>query len=103
MKKNNKTKFLEGALIGLALGIAGSIFLSSKKGEKIKGDIKNITADFYKYIAPKVKKVKKMGEKEYKEFIKNSVKQYGKVKKISGDKISELTKEAIKSWNHLSK
>ena len=44
-----------------------------------------------------------MGEKEYKEFMKNSAEQYAKTKKISEKMAKELVKEAQQTWSHLSK
>ena len=37
MAKGNTTKFLEGAVAGLALGVATTMFLSSKKGKEVVG------------------------------------------------------------------
>jgi gas vesicle protein len=103
MAKVNPSKFLKGAVAGLALGVAASIFLSSKKGKELREDVKDKMADFYKYIIPKVKKIEKMGEKEYKEFMKNAVGQYSKAKKISEDVAKELVKETQKSWHYFTK
>src|SRR3989338_4679063 len=103
MAKGTTKKFLEGAAAGLALGVAATIFLSSKKGKELREDVKEKMADFYKYIAPKVKKMGKMGEKEYKEFMKNAVAHYSKAKKVSGDVAKEIMKETQKSWRHFSK
>ena len=102
-KTNSAFKILEGAMAGVALGVAASMFLSSKKGKELRNNIADISADFYKSISPKIKKVKKMGEKEYKEFMKNSAEQYAKTKKISEKMAKELVKEAQQTWSHLSK
>ena len=102
-KRTGKGKFLEGALAGVALGVAASIFLASKKGKELKDNLKDVSAEFYKYISPKLKKMKKMGEKEYKEFMKQAVSQYIKTKKISGTMAEDLIKEVQQSWKHLSK
>ncbi len=103
MAKENTVKFLEGAVAGIALGVAASMFLSSKKGKEFKKNIASVTADFYKYISPKLKKIGKMGEREYKEFMKNAVEQYSKAKKISEGMAKDLVKDAQQSWNHFSK
>ena len=103
MAKGNTTKFLEGAVAGMALGVAASMFLATKKGKEVTKDIEGVMADFYKYISPKVKKMQKMGEKEYKEFMKNSAEQYAKSKKISEDMAKQLVKDAQQSWKHFSK
>jgi len=103
MEKNNSSvKFLEGAVVGLVLGVAANMFLSSKTGKKMKEDIKESMADFYKYIAPKIEKIKKMSEGEYKEFMKTAVIQYGKAKKLSQEKIKQIMQEAQKSWDNFS-
>ena len=103
MAKGNTLKFVEGAVAGLALGVAASMLLATKKGKELKGDIAAVTADFYKYISPKVKKIEKMGEKEYKEFMKGAAEQYIKTKKTSTDIAKQLIKEAQQSWKHFSK
>lgn len=103
MAKNNAMKFLGGAMAGVALGVAASMFLSSKKGKELKNDLSDVMADFYKSISPKLKKIKKMGEKEYKEFMKNAAMQYAKTKKMSEDMATQLTKDAQQSWKHFSK
>ena len=102
MAKGNTMKFLEGAVAGIALGVAASMFMASKKGKEIKDDITSVMADFYKYISPKVKKIEKMGEKEYKAFMKNAATQYVEAKKISGDMAKEVIKDAQQSWKHFS-
>jgi len=102
MAKGNTFKFLEGTVVGIALGVAASVYLALKKGKISKEDIADVTADFFKYIYPKLKKIKKMGEKEYKLFMKNAAKQYIKTKKISADKAKQLIKETQQSWKHFS-
>ena len=96
-------KFLEGAVAGVALGVAASMLLASKKGKELENNITDIMADFYKSISPQVKKIQKMGEKEYKSFMKNAAEQYVEAKKISGDMAKQLVKEAQQSWKHFSK
>ena len=103
MAKNSALKVLGGAVVGVALGVAANMFLSTKKGKVIKNDIVEATANFYKYVSPKVKKIAKMGEKEYKLFMKTTAEQYVKTKKISGDMAVQLIKEAQQSWKHFSK
>jgi gas vesicle protein len=107
MAKGNTSKFLEGAVAGVALGVVASMFLASKKGKSVAVNviksIEDVTADFYKHISPKIKKIEKMGEKEYKEFMKNAAEQYAKTKKISEDMAKNLIKDAQQSWKHFSK
>ncbi len=103
MAKGNATKFLQGTVIGIALGVAASIYLALKKGKIVKEDIVDVTADFFEYISPKVKKIEKMGAKEYKLFMENAVEQYAKAKKISAKMARHLLKEAQESWKHFSR
>jgi gas vesicle protein len=103
MKKGNTIKFLEGAVAGIALGVAASMFFSSKKGKEVEKDLTHMMAEFYKFISPKVKKIEKMGEKEYKIFMKGAAEQYAKTKKISEEMAKPLIKEAQQSWKHFSK
>jgi len=102
MAKGDVVKFVEGGVAGLALGIAAGIFLSSKKGKALQRDVKDKLADFYQYVAPKIKKAGNMGEKEYKEFMENAAREYGKAKKFSEDTIKQLIVEIKKSWGHFS-
>lgn len=102
MANKNGIRFLEGAVAGIALGIAGAIFLNSKRGKKLKKGIQEVTADFYEYAAPKVKKLGKITEAEYKKFITHAAEQYAKAKKISKGVASKLIKEAEDSWDHFT-
>ena len=103
MAKGNTAKFIEGTVAGVALGVAASMFLASSKGKEFKNDVNVVTADFYKYISSKVKKIEKMGEEEYKGFMKSVAEQYIKAKKIPEDMAKQLMKTAQQSWKHFSK
>lgn len=101
--KNNKLSLLEGAVIGTALGVAAGLFLASKKGKQLQKDTKQKAIEFYAYIAPKIKKIKKLGQKEYVAFIENAAKNYGKAKKFSAAETKRLMAEAKTTWKHLKK
>ncbi len=102
--KNGKVKLLEGGLIGAVLGVAAGIFLaSSDSGKKLGADIKEKSADFYASLAPKLKKMKKMGEAEYKKFVENAAESYSKAKKLTAEEAAEIRTAAEKSWDHLKK
>ena len=105
MKKTNKksSKFLSGALIGAALGVAAGIFASSKTGKEVRKEIKDKSAEFYKFIANKIKMAKTVGEKEYKAFINKALAEYGKNKKFKKEDLKKLAKDAHMSWKHLKK
>lgn len=103
--KNNKNpKFLSGALIGAVLGAAVEIFATSKTGKKVSKEIKNKSVEFYKFMAPQLKRVaKEMGEEEYKTLVNKSISHFGKKKKLTPKEKRELAKEALASWKHLKK
>lgn len=104
-KKENKknSKFLSGALIGAALGVAVGLFATSKKGKEVTKEIKDKSIEFYKFIAPQLKKVKEMGEKEYKDFIKSTLASYSKNKNLNKTDLANIAKEVQASWKHLKK
>lgn len=99
----NDNKFINGALIGATLAIAIGIFAESKKGKELKKEVKDKVADFYKTITPKLKKMKEVGEKEYKTFIDKALADYNKDGKFDKEDLKKLATEAHKSWKHLKK
>ncbi|MCX6761065.1 MAG: YtxH domain-containing protein [Candidatus Nealsonbacteria bacterium] len=101
--KGNKLSLLEGAVIGTALGVTAGLFLASKKGKQLQKNINQKTVEFYAYIAPKLKKIKKLGEKEYIAFVETAAKNYSKAKKFSAVETKILLAEAKKAWKHLKK
>lgn len=102
-KKGSGYAWLAGGLIGAALGVGAGLLAESKFGKKLGGDAKQLSADFYRYMAPQIKKVKKMGEAEYKDFVAEAMRRYGKDKKLSRTEAQRLVKSAQASWKHLKK
>lgn len=102
-KEDKSSKFLSGALIGAALGVAAGIFAASKTGKEIKNEMKDKMAEFYKTLAPKLKKAKEMGEKEYKEFVNKALVSYNKKGKFGPEDLENVKKEVHASWKHLKK
>jgi len=70
MPNNNPLKFFLGAVVGAVAGIAAGVFFSSKKGKQLITDGKEKAMDLYDKAAEKAADMKKMGEKEYKDFMK---------------------------------
>ena len=103
MSKTNKYLWLEGAIAGAVIGVGAALLAKSDLGKKLGKEAKHSLSDFLKYLAPQIKKVKKMGEAEYKILVNEAMKQYSKNKKLSKDKIVRLTKEAHATWDHLKK
>ncbi len=97
----NKIKLLEGGLIGAALGVAAGMFVKSDAGKKLGRDIKKTSADFQAYLAPRIKKLKNVGEADYKAFVKSATENYRKAKKLSVKEGAILAKEAHKIWEKL--
>lgn len=106
MKKQEKkksSKFLSGALIGAALGVAVGLFATSKKGKEVRKEMKDKMAEFYQTIAPKLKKMREVGEKEYKTFINKALVDYNKDGKFNKEDLKKLAQHAHASWKHLKK
>ena len=98
-----KANFLKGAMVGALLGVAAALFLAPKTGKKLREDTKRMAADFYKYAAPRAKKIAKLGGEQYKVFLENSLKAYASAKKLSTKEVAALAKEVHKSWRHIKK
>jgi gas vesicle protein len=94
---------LEGAVVGAVLGAVAGMLLAPESGKNMRSDIKRLSGDFYRYIAPRVKELKKMGEAEYNAFMAESAKNYAKVKKLSLAEEKMLAREAKRSWKHIKK
>lgn len=102
MQKTNK-RLIEGVLVGAILGVGAALLATSDMGKEASKDAKRLLADFLKYLAPRIKKVKKMGEAEYRVLVHEAMKQYSKNKKLSQGELKHLTKEAIATWKHIKK
>jgi gas vesicle protein len=96
-------KIFTGALAGAAIGVAAALFLTSQTGKKLRKNLSARAADFYKYISPQLRKLRRMSQEEYEAFIDEAVKRYGKLKKLSGPEILALAREAKKVWGQLAK
>lgn len=103
VKKVNNYAWLEGGLIGAALGVGAGLLVSSKLGKELGAKAKDLSADFYRYISPQIKKVKKMGEAEYKKFVQEAMAKYSKSKKLTEAEAKGLIKDAHGAWKHLKK
>ena len=77
--------------------------LAPESGKKFRGDIKKKSAEFYAYLAPRFKKMKKVGGEEYDSFVQNAIKSFAKTKHLSKKEISSLISQAKKSWKHIKK
>ena len=94
---------MAGTIIGGALGVAAGLLLAPESGKKLRADIQKKSTQFYTYIAPQLKKIKKMTEGEYKAFVSKAAQTYSKSKKLSLKEEKALVAEASKTWKHLKK
>ncbi len=101
--KKNGGKLLGGALIGAVLGAAAGMLLAPESGKKMRRDIKRLSGDFYRYIAPQVKKLKRVSEAQYNTFVAKGAKNYAKAKRLSLSEEKILIKEGKRSWRHIKK
>jgi len=99
--KKSGGKILAGALVGTALGVAAGILLAPESGKKMRTDIKKLSGNFYRYILPRVKKLKQIGEVQYNALVKEGIKNYAKIKRLSPAEERVLVKEAKRSWGHI--
>ncbi len=103
MKNSKKGRMLEGVLVGAALGVATGMLLESASGKKLRGNAKQKSAEFYAYLSPRIKKMKKIGEREYKALAKSALKSYSKAKRLSPIEEKAIIAEAKKYWKHLKR
>lgn len=102
-KKHKKSGGLKGAMIAGALGVVAGMLLAPESGKKLRKDIKKTSAHFYHSIIPQIKKMKNMGEKEYKSLVGKALGVYAKAQKLSEPEVKELRKGAERYWNQFRK
>lgn len=101
--KVNKGNLIEGAVIGAVMGVVAGILMDPAVGKDARRTMKKRSAEFYSYIAPQIKKLKKVGEAEYHALVAEGVKRYAKVKKLSLAEEKSLVAEAKRPWKHITK
>lgn len=101
--KHSNEKVLGGALVGAVLGVVAGVILAPESGKEVRNDIQKIYANFYKYIAVQVKKMKAVGEDQYGEYVNKWAKSYAKANKISADEELALVNGAKHSWKQIKK
>lgn len=102
-KSRKRYGALAGGLIGAALGVSAGLLAESEFGKQLGKNAKHLSADFYRYMAPQIKKVKRVGEAEYKEIVAEAMERYRKDKKLSHAEAQHLAKNAQASWKHLKR
>lgn len=102
-KRGAMGKVVGGALIAGGLAVAAGLFLASKQGQKFRKGIKARYSDFYKQMAPKLKKLKSMSEREYQAYMKSAVQAYARAKKLTAAESDELMGYADTVWKAVKK
>ncbi len=102
-KSQRKETMIKGGLLGAVLAVAAGLFLISKPGKKIRKDIKQHIAAFYKQLSPQLRKIRKMGEREFKDFVKGALKTYSAAHKLSRTEEKAIAKDIQKTWKQLKK
>jgi gas vesicle protein len=104
-KKGNHMagKLVGGALAGAALAVAAGLFMTSKTGRKAQKNAKVAAGKFYRHMAPKVKKMRTVGEAQLKAYAARGVKEYAKAQKLSAAEEKMLMAEAKKAWTYAQK
>lgn len=102
-KSHKKYLWLEGAAIAAAFAVGAVMLAKSKTGKKLWKQTKKDSQAFLKYLAPQVKKVKKMGEAEYKQLVSKAMQSYKKNKKLPAAEVRSLITEAKAAWKKLAK
>lgn len=89
-------------MAGVALGVAASLFMQSKRGQELKNEVEGYIAEFYMEVSPKIEKIKKMSKKEYEDFMDTALDNYAKAKDLSESIIHDMKEQIGKSWDHFA-
>ena len=82
--------------------VAGML-LAPESGKKLRKDIKQTSAHFYHSIVPQIKKLKRVGDAEYKSLVEKALHAYSKAKDLAPADIQELKKTAESHWKEIKK
>ncbi len=102
-KQKRKETMIKGGLLGTVLAVAAGLFLISKPGKKFRHDVKHHVAKFYKHLSPQLKKIRQMGEREFKDFVKGALKTYSAAHKLTRAEEKAIGQEIQKTWKQLKK
>lgn len=106
MTKKKSNKFISGAVVGTALGVAAGVVLAVLDEKKIKSGVnsaKREAAMIYKKAAPQLKQYKKLGEKEFDAVMKKAVHEFAKARKMSKKDSGAVLREVEKYWKEVKK
>lgn len=100
--RKDAIKFFAGVATGAALTIAAKKFMETRTGRTLKQSVRDVKADFYKSIMPKLRDMKYASEEDYREFMEQAAEKYSKAKKLPADIARRLIAEAQDSWDYFT-
>lgn len=96
MSNNNGSNGAKGTFIGFALGfmagVATALLLTTKTGEELRSDIKEIAKEAADKVEEKTGKVKNLTKEKYDEIVNNVVSGYKKLKDLTEKEIEFIKK-----------
>lgn len=92
-------KFMTGAAVGVGLSVAVNKYLKSDAGKKTTESARKMLSDFYDFVSPEIKMIKKLSQAKYKQIISAAAKEYGKIKKLSEDAVEDLVENTLSFWD----
>ena len=98
--KKECAKFLGGVATGVALAVGIRKFKESRTGKVFQKNMKELTADFYKSLMPKIKEMKDASAEDYKDFIADAAEKYARVKRIPMDMAKRFMSEVQDSCEY---
>jgi gas vesicle protein len=95
---NNNFGVIKGGAIGFAVGFVvgavAALFLTTKTGEELRGELKKVALDLKKKVEERAGKIKNLTKERYTEIINNVIANYKKVKELTEKEI-DLIKDII--------
>jgi gas vesicle protein len=95
---NNNFGVIKGGAIGFAVGFVvgavAALFLTTKTGEELRGELKKVALDLKKKVEERAGKIKNLTKERYTEIIDSVIANYKKVKELTEKEI-DLIKDII--------
>ncbi len=87
----------------MVLGVAAGMYLASDSPKELKGKLAKKYADFSKFMAPKLKKLKKVSKEQYDAMVDKSMDGFSKAYKVTKSEAAALAKTAKKHFEDITK
>ncbi len=91
-----------GMVIGFVAGAVTAIFLTTKTGEELREEIKEMTLDVKAKVEERAQKVKNLSRARYAEIVDSVLASYNKVKGITEREIDSIKKIVIEQKEVIS-